>query len=234
MAIRSPDRAWARARVVAAQLAEGPHAARHHQLRLRRCPSSRAAGGRRSPGACPSMPVDPLPAQEDVAGGLHQPLAGDHPLALVAVRARPRVRGRARRRPASLAWRKQRILAVPAEQEDDPAAGADAAHADHLAGHVDDPNSREQGPPVRGQAAAVPLGAARGSAPPVAPAFRVRQQVGDRDDQRRVRRDPEPARRLTSVSFVERLQAVPGAGLGQRPGHSACGPAPRSCPRPAA
>ena len=46
-------------------------------------PSSPTAGACRSPGS-PSG-LDPLPPQEDVAGGLHELLALDHPLAVVGM-----------------------------------------------------------------------------------------------------------------------------------------------------
>lgn len=70
-----------------AQLAEGAHTGRHHEL------------GFGDPLPVPQLPyvevpsaavdaVGPLPAQEDVTGGLHEPLARDHPLALGPVLAR--------------------------------------------------------------------------------------------------------------------------------------------------
>ena len=76
-----------------------------------------------------------MPAEEDVAGGLHEPLPGDHPLAVVGVLARP---GEVLEhgRPGLLHLQEQRVRAVAAEHQDDPAAGPDAAHADHLAGDV--------------------------------------------------------------------------------------------------
>ncbi len=49
----------------------------------------------------------------------------------------------------------QRVAVVPAAQQHDPAAGPDAADPDHLAGHVDELELVEQGPPVARQRAAV-------------------------------------------------------------------------------
>ena len=92
---------------------------------------------------------DALPAQEDVARGLHEPLAGDDPLARSwRTRSRADELARAPTRSASLAWRSSGSSLVPAEQQDHPAAGPDAAHADHLAGHVDEAVLLQQHPPV--------------------------------------------------------------------------------------
>ena len=56
---------------------------RPHRLDVGRTPSRPTAGGRRSRARWPSSPVAASPAEEDVAGRLHQPLALDDPLALV-------------------------------------------------------------------------------------------------------------------------------------------------------
>ena len=91
----------------------------------------------------PSMPVAPVPAEEQVAGGLHQPLSLHHPLAVVGLRARAQVRlehGAI----GLLHLQEQWVVAVAADEQGDPAARADAADTDHLAGHVDDPVPVEQ------------------------------------------------------------------------------------------
>ena len=49
------------------------------------------------------------------------------------------------RRPRLLDLQEQRVIVVAAEQQDDPAARADAADPDHLAGHVDELEPVEQG-----------------------------------------------------------------------------------------
>src|SRR4051794_15946917 len=108
----------------AAQLAEGPHAGRHHRLGF---------GDALPVPQLPYVevtsatvdPLDPLPAEEDVTGGLHEPLTGDHALALRSVGAGAG-EGRQHRLVGLLRLHEQRILVVPAEQEHDPAAGAHA------------------------------------------------------------------------------------------------------------
>ena len=79
----------------------------------------------------------PGPAQEDVAGRLQHPLAVHHPLALVLVAALGQ--GAFQDRPGRLLdLQEQRVVLVAALEQGDEAPGADAAHPDHLAGHVDD------------------------------------------------------------------------------------------------
>lgn len=129
-----------------AQLPEGTHAARHHQFGFHHALPIAQLAYVEVP-ALPVEPLDPLPAQEDVSRGLHQALARHHPLALVPVRTRPRVRGEYRG-VRLLGLEEERIPAVPAQQEEDPAAGPDAAHTDDLAGHVHGLEVGEQGPPV--------------------------------------------------------------------------------------
>ena len=63
-----------------AELAVQLHAVGLHPLDHRRSPSCRAAGARRSRGPAVDA-LDPVPAQEDVAGRLHEPLAGHDALA---------------------------------------------------------------------------------------------------------------------------------------------------------
>ena len=84
-----------------------------------------------------------LPAEEDVARRLHQPLAGDDALAAVAVLAladEPLQHRRLR----LLDLQEQRVSVVDAEEERDPGAGADAADPDDLAGEVDEAELLEQ------------------------------------------------------------------------------------------
>ena len=62
-----------------------------------------------------------------------------------------------------LGLQEQRVLAVAAEQQHDPGAGADAADADDLAGRVHVLEALEQLAPVGRQGAAVGPGSARGA-----------------------------------------------------------------------
>src|SRR5204863_6198909 len=78
---------------------------------------------------------DAVPAEHDVAGGLHQPLALDHPLAVIGVLALAEERLQ-HRRLRLLELQKQRIGVVAAEHQDDPRARADAADTDYLARRV--------------------------------------------------------------------------------------------------
>ena len=87
--------------------------------------------------------ADVLPAEEDVAGRLHQALAGDDPLAAVRVLALAD-ESLQHRRLRLLDLQEQRVLLVDAEEEHDPGAGADAADPDHLTGEVDEPELLEQ------------------------------------------------------------------------------------------
>ena len=107
----------------------------------------------------PSTPVDPLPAEEDVAGRLHEPLALDDTLAVVGEAALAQVRLE-HRGLGFLHLQEQRVVVVEADQERHPAAGADAADADHLPGQLHVPVALEQvatvglqGVPVRARRA---------------------------------------------------------------------------------
>src|SRR5580693_1294377 len=119
---------------VPAHLAVQPQAARNHhpdierELPVPELPDIEVA-------LLPIQPGHVLPAEEDVTGRLHQALPVDHALALVAVLAGPGV-GTEHRVLRLLDLQEERIGVVPAEQQNDPAPGPDAAHADHLAGHV--------------------------------------------------------------------------------------------------
>src|SRR5208282_6090314 len=77
--------------------------------------------------------LDALPAEEDVAGGLHEPLPGHHPLAVVGVFAGP---GEVLEYGpfGLLHLQEQGVRGVVPEQQDDRAASPDAAYSDHLAG----------------------------------------------------------------------------------------------------
>ena len=75
------------------------------------------------------------PAEEDVAGGLHQPLSLDHPPAVVAKAATSGVRLE-HRGLCFLGLEEQWVAFVAAGEKDDPGAGPDAADADDLVGQV--------------------------------------------------------------------------------------------------
>src|SRR3954447_10037582 len=78
---------------------------------------------------------DPLPPEEDVARRLHQPLTDDDPLPVVGVHARatePLQDGRL----CLLDLEEERVTVVAAEEQQDVAAGSDAADADDLPGRV--------------------------------------------------------------------------------------------------
>src|ERR1700683_974314 len=79
--------------------------------------------------------IDPEPAEEDVAGCLHQALAFDDSLTLVVELARSGELAQYRRT-GLLDLQEQRIGRVLAQHEQDPAARADAANADHLPRYV--------------------------------------------------------------------------------------------------
>ena len=154
-----------------------------------------------------------LPAQEDVAGRLHEPLAVHHPLALVVVPAGPGEPGE-HRFLGLLDLEEQRVGLVTAQHQDDPAAGAHAAHADHLAGHVGELVLLEQHPAVRLQRPPVLAEDVLQFLLDVDRPGQLAEQVPDRDDDRRVGHDPRPPV-LHPGQLAEFLHAVPGAGLGQ-------------------
>src|SRR5215213_918212 len=140
----------------AAQLAVGGHAGRHHPL---------DRGGtlhvlELADVEVPVLAVDPLgslPPEEDVAGGLHEPLPRDDPLPLVAGRLTLHHRRRdmrlQHRGPGLLHLQQQRIVLVPTLEQCDPAAGPDAADAHDLAGEIDEGEPVEQHTSVRLEAA---------------------------------------------------------------------------------
>jgi hypothetical protein len=154
------------------------------------------------------------PAQVDVAGCLHHPLAGDHPLPVVPVAARRQVvlQDRGGR---LLELQEQRVVPVSALEQDDVGPGADAAHADHLAGQV------EHLEPFQQLAVVVAEGGPVGAEllPEQALHAVGRDAVGGlqvprRDDHRRPADDPvAPVDQLGELR--QRLQAVTGARLGR-------------------
>jgi hypothetical protein len=96
-----------------------------------------------------------LPAEEDVAGGLHQLLAGDDTFALVVVFALAGVAGQ-HRWLGLLGLQQQRSEAVVGFHQQDPRLGADAADADDLAGHTGQGEPLCQRAPVGRQSPGVP------------------------------------------------------------------------------
>ncbi len=111
-------------------------------------PSCRGTGARRS-----RLPADRGPAGEDVGRALDQALADHHPLAVVGVPARLAV-CLVHRRSGLLDLQKQRVGAAAPLEQDEEHAHADAAHADDLAGGVDEREAVEQVTPVLRQRSA--------------------------------------------------------------------------------
>src|SRR5690606_25796873 len=87
------------------------------------------------------------PAQEDVAGRLHQPLTLHHPGAVVAVPAPPQVRLQDRGR-GLLDLEEERVVHIAALQQDDERPRSDAADSDNLVGHIHDLETLQEPPPV--------------------------------------------------------------------------------------
>ena len=156
--------------------------------------------------------LGPLPAQEDVAGCLHQPLPGDHPLAHVGVLAGSHEPAE-HRRLGLLDLQEQRIGLVAAEHQHDPAAGPDAADADDLAGHVGVLVLLQQVPAVGFQRPPVLAEQVLDLRREGLLVHLLGQQVSDRDDQRRVGDDLWPA--IDQAGQLGHfLHAVPGPRLG--------------------
>lgn len=93
------------------------------------------------------------PAEEDIAGRLHQALAGHHALPLVGVQALACM-GLQHRRARLLHLQEQRVV-VRGHEQAHAADGADAADADHLECVVEEVIAVEQRARVLGQAVAV-------------------------------------------------------------------------------
>ena len=105
-------------------------------------------------------PVDALPAEEDVAGRLHQPLALDDALAVVVVRRLAPANGASTDGWASLACRNSGSPSSRPSSSTTQAPRADAADPDHLARDVDEAVAVEQ---ARGGRRAGSRGRRRGS-----------------------------------------------------------------------
>jgi hypothetical protein len=80
------------------------------------------------------------PAQEDVAGGLRQPLAFDHSPAVLRGPTAAQ-NGLQHRRLCLLDLQEQRVVRVAAQQQHHPAAGSDAADPHHLSREVNGPEA---------------------------------------------------------------------------------------------
>jgi hypothetical protein len=84
------------------------------------------------------------PAKKDVGRSLDQALTRDYPAALM-IEGKPVTGILLENRGLRLFdLKKERIVAVGAEEKDDPAGGADTADADHLPSDVDDLVARQQ------------------------------------------------------------------------------------------
>ena len=158
--------------------------------------------------------LDALPAEEDVAGGLHQPLPLDHALTVVRELALGEV-GLEDRRLGFLDLQEERVVVVAADQEGYPRARADAADPDDLAGQLDEAVLREQVAPVAGQGCLVGTHDTRDGLEEVL-VVGLGEQLPGRDQQRRVADEPE----LTVDDPGELrlgLEPVLGLGLVDRP-----------------
>ena len=85
---------------------------------------------------------------------LHQPLALDHPLAVVFELARPDV-GLEHRGLGLLGLQEEWILPVATDHQHHPGAGSDASDPDHLAGKIDESVAVEEVAPIPLEAFAV-------------------------------------------------------------------------------
>src|SRR5262249_4497705 len=132
------------------------------------------------------------PAEEDVARCLQQALPFDHSL---AVRGEPALaEERLQDRGVSLLdLQEQRVVLVPAQEQEDPATRTDAPDPDDLPREVDVAEALEQDAPVGRQASPIALeeilqlgGDAAGPVP-------VADQVGQRNEERWIREEPRLA-----------------------------------------
>src|SRR5215203_3183865 len=94
------------------------------------------------------------PAQEDIADGLHHPLPSNHPFAVLTVTALGQ-RALQDRPGRLLDLQEQRILLIATLEQSDEGPGADTAHPDHLAGHIDQLEPLQQPPLIVTQAGPV-------------------------------------------------------------------------------
>ena len=85
----------------------------------------------------------PQPAQQDIAAGLHQPLALHNSLGGVGVAARAKI-ALQHRRFGFLDLHQQGIIVIAPQQQYHPRSGADAAHADYLPGPSDKAESADE------------------------------------------------------------------------------------------
>ena len=162
--------------------------------------------------------LDAVPSEEDVAGGLHEALPGDHALPGVVVLAAADELLEDRRL-RFLRLQEQRVLAVTTEHQQDPRPGAHTSHTHHLQGGVDVFVGRQQMRAIRGQSLLVPvedpfdllLDVERLEFGPVG------GQVGQAHDQWRLIDDPRLAVDHLG-ELVQCLHGVPGARLGDRLG----------------
>ena len=127
---------------------------------------------------------------------------------------------------ASLAWRNRTSSWLGAVQQDDPGPGADAAHADHLAGHLAELVLLEQVPAVGRQALAVPAQELAEQLTRAARHSTLGKELLDRDDERRIADDAALAVDHRG-QLVERLHAVLRPRLGDQPSS----PSPPCAPR---
>jgi hypothetical protein len=150
--------------------------------------------------------------KKDVADGLHHPLASDHPFAVLPVAALGQwaLQDRGGR---LLDLQEQRILLVATLEQGDERPGADAPHADHLAGHID------QLEPLQQLTLIVAQGGLVGPELRFEVAFHRRfgeaiggLEVPRRDHDRRLADDPVPSGDHLG-KLRQRLQAVAGACL---------------------
>ena len=101
-----------------------------------------------------AAPGSPGPAQEDVRGRLHRPLADDDTLALVGALSVLEVGGEDRGL-GLLRLEDERVAFVATLEDDDEATGSDAADSDDLEGRVGEPVALEEVAPVLRQRRAV-------------------------------------------------------------------------------
>ncbi len=145
------------------------------------------------------------PAEEDVARGLGEALAADDPAPVVAVRAGVQVRledGGA----GLLDLEDQRVAVVAAFEQQDEAAGADAADAHDLACGVEVAVAVEEDPALLGERAAV-VAEDLAEGDPV--------EVGGPFEERRVVDDVPGTARVGLGELAEGLEAGAAAGAGE-------------------
>ena len=155
--------------------------------------------------AVTSGPGAGRPAEERVYGGLGQPLARDHPLALMVVFARAGERGQ-HRLLGLLQLQEQRLVGAVAEQQHDERLGADRPDTDHLAREVAEVVTLQHRPPLRLQPVQVLLDSAAQFLQDVRVALN-----GEADDNGMSGPDP-----VLSLDLVAHLQEGAQAGAAVR------------------